>query len=221
MSDDAPQATKLHNLMYTLLYPAVLGSMIVAVAIVATDGQAEPDKIYYFYAFFLMGYFSSQHVENVASSMRDVYGIGMFMLDVLEVAFLYSMFAYLGMFDSKYSISAGDETTWAGFYLVLGITFFVPVFSRFAKLSKPKVVWGGLGNDKKLLTILSVSTGLLSFAASLFIAIGIDFPFEANWLVFATLSVVLGFYLLFFVALDDKGMRIADKLLDNKKKTIT
>lgn len=172
---------KLHTLMYTLLYPAVLGTMIVGLVF-----ALEESRIVFgyglFFAIFLIFYFSSQHVEN--ASDQDSYLVSKFIFDIFEVACIFGLFLLLNVYKFKYSIE-NNLSAWNWFYLLLIVAILIPVFSR----KKEKGAFFEK-KDGKGQSILSIIAALIT--ASGFIC-------NNNFLILAGLTVVFLMYLIFFV----------------------
>ena len=86
---------KLHSVTYSLLYPAVLGSMLMAILYNVTLDSFLCDPLGYVFALFLAVYFSSQHVQNEV----DYAGFtpSMFVFDLVEIVLFFGAFGMLGM----------------------------------------------------------------------------------------------------------------------------
>ena len=190
---------KLHDLMYTLLYPAVLGSMIVAVVLTLTDIEIYPLRINIYFAFFLMVYFSSQHVENVGSD--EGYGKAKFISDIVEIGLMFWIFALLGMVNTKYAISGSAGSTWACLYISLIFAFVIPPISRCKS-------WKQFSDKEKSLAVLS---GVAACVSSLALLNYVVMNSNADWVwtVWWILTVVLAVYLLLFIVFDGVGESIA------------
>jgi len=193
---------KLHDLMYTLLYPAVLGSMIVAVVLTLTDKEIDPLRINTYFAFFLMVYFSSQHVENVGSD--EGYRIAKFISDIAEIGLMFWIFALLGMVNTKYAISGSAGSTWACLYISLIATFVIPPISRFKR-------WRQFTNREKSLAALSGAAACVSLLALLNYVV-MNSNADWVWTVWWILAVVLAVYLLLFIIFDGAGESISESI---------
>lgn len=120
---------RLHSLMYTLLYPAVLGSMIVVIFAqsMRVEEMVSPLSFEWFFAVFLACYFGSQHVQNTVDLKN--YTIPMWWSDLIEIVIMYLMFICLGLIASKFWIF-GETRPSALFYPLLFVTFLLPVIAR-------------------------------------------------------------------------------------------
>ena len=97
--------------MYTLIYPAILGTMIVGLVFSITENRINFGFVLGF-AIFLAFYFSSQHVENAEyiipdADKSDTYPLSRFILDVVEASSIFLLFLLLGVFDNNYSVASG------------------------------------------------------------------------------------------------------------------
>jgi len=114
---------KYHSFMYSLVYPAVLGTMMVGLVLELTNGHLSFNDSFW-WALFLIAYFSSQHVENVLSP--EGYNGWVLCLDLVEVAVIFWLFLLLGMFVEENVV----ETDWRSFCVLLTIAFLIPLASR-------------------------------------------------------------------------------------------
>ena len=118
---------KAHSLMYSLLYPAALGTMIVGVVLGVAEGKIKIEYEFYC-AIFLVFYFSSQHVENVRS--ENSYKASMFWLDVVEVGLILWLFVLLNIYEYRGSVIHDPSNSWKYYYWGLIAVFVIPVVSR-------------------------------------------------------------------------------------------
>ena len=175
---------KLHILMYTLLYPAVLGTMVVGLVFSFTErGGLEGENLAF--AVFLLFYFGSQHVENADDI--ESYSIQKFFLDFIEIIFIFGLFLLLQVYSFEYSekILGFDVKRWPLFYICLAITFLIPVITR--RFALGEIFKPGEGKGQ---SILSISAFIISLSA----LCGLN-----NFAVVSILSVILIIYLIFFV----------------------
>ncbi len=163
---------KLHCLMYSLLYPAVLGTMLVACAFASQAEHFEFDYIFYF-AVFLGFYFSSQHVENALS---DKYSVFNFILDVIEIILICGLFLLLNFYEFKGSVVNSPETGWRWFYLLLIVTFVMPLLAR-AIEHNCNIFIPNKGKGQSILSIMAVCISIFGvFCNTCFgILIGLSF----------------------------------------------
>lgn len=89
----------LHDWVYTLWYPAILGTMIVGLI---AGGQA-PQVGVARWGEVLAFYFATQHSVSVGQGQRDAYRIGHFLRDVVETALIVLAFVGLGVFPERWS----------------------------------------------------------------------------------------------------------------------
>ena len=137
---------KLHSLIYSLLYPAVLGTLIMFILLGASKGVLQWFGFTFFFACFLALYFSSQHIQNFEYT-SGYKGLD-FIFDILELFGMFFLFHFLGIMDQI------SEPNWIYFYITLAISFLTPVFNR---LLKVKFHWSSLNEDDKMLSLLSVT----------------------------------------------------------------
>ena len=175
---------KLHTLMYTLLYPAVLGTMIVGLVFSFTEKRIDFGYSFFF-AVFLVLYFSSQHVEN--ATYEGSYSIPRFFLDIIEAASIFGLFLLLDVYKFSYSVSNGctGQDAWKWFYGVLIVAFLIPVLSRAIEIKCIFEAGNGRGQS------------ILSISASLITCYG--FIDNESTLILTGLSIIFIAYLIFFV----------------------
>lgn len=113
--------------MYSLVYPAVLGTMMVTTLMGYAKGDIAP-RYELSMAVFLILYFSSQHVENVTD--QDTYTVFMLGSDLLEVLFMAILFLALGVYDPHYGISSYSDNQWLIFFSILALALASPVAAR-------------------------------------------------------------------------------------------
>lgn len=175
---------KLHSWVYTLLYPAVLGSMFVAIGMHLTEPTSGASLYNISFGCFLVLYFSSQHVEN--SLDRDAYSYPQFFSNLFEMAAMFILFALLGIFGTRYKIADYAPSSWQPFFIILALVFLAPVIARMLDNS---------GNPFKnfrsrCLSCLSLLAALVSFGGILL---------GASFWVLGILTVTALVYFLFFV----------------------
>ena len=137
---------KLHSLIYSLLYPAVLGTLIMFILLGASKGVLPWFRFRFFYACFLALYFSSQHIQNFEYT-SEYKGLDFF-FDILELFGMFFLFHFLGIMDQI------SEPNWLYFYIILAISFLIPVFGRLLKVN---FNWSKLDENKKTLSLLSMT----------------------------------------------------------------
>lgn len=180
---------KLHLLMFTLLYPAVLGTMIVGVVFAWTDGRLFcEDKFQWltsFWSLFILVYFSSQHVEN--SKFESNYSCLSFVLDFIECGVIISLFLILGIYPFEPSILNGDLSVSVCFFGLLVVAFLIPLINR---LFKEK------GNyTSRLFCPENKLKSCLSIVAILVAALGFILGYEASCVLLIFLTILLVIYL--------------------------
>jgi len=171
--------------MYTLLYPAVLGSLIFALLSFLTERQLSPSGISIAYLVFLIFYFSSQHVENNIYKEEEYTG-WKFLSDVLELGLMFVLFSLLGAIETTWNVDIEQRGMSWPFYAALAITFAAPVIARmFSHRGDPfyehRAGW---------LSALSISASVVTL-------FGICFP--GNVFLFVILCILLLIYFVFFV----------------------
>ncbi len=180
---------KLHQFMFTLLYPAVLGTMVVGVIFSVTEGRLTSDGKFFWPAFlwavFLICYFSSQHVEN--SNGESSYKKMMFLFDVIEVALIMTLFLLLNIYDFPYSVVSGCTSAWSWFFILLIIAFLVPVASRKSVAKKIFIKNEGRGKT------------IHSFIAAALTISGFFLAESYYWIIILALAVVFISYLRYLV----------------------
>ncbi len=174
---------KLHSLMYSLLYPAVLGTMIVGSVFASAKECFEFDYRFSF-AIFLIFYFSSQHIENASES--EDYSSEKFILDFIETCIIFALFLLLDIYDFRYSVVNVPEGGWNWFYSLLIITFLIPIITRARDMDSPDIQ-----------KIFDIGQSKLSLSACGISVLGLFFHESA--LIIIALTVVLFFYLANFV----------------------
>ncbi|MFD1162083.1 hypothetical protein [Hwangdonia seohaensis] len=170
---------KLHRLMYTLFYPAVLGTLFMLIVL----GGFNKEKIQIGFAMFLALYFSVQHIQNNDNSDKDYMGLD-FIFDILELASMFFLFYLLGITESVLN------PQWCAFYLVLIFSFFIPILTRIFK----QICYSRSfdKNDKEL-----SSMSLIAMLIGLF---NIILPFENVRIIsLALLFLMFVFYSFFYV----------------------
>lgn len=135
MSEKNPPIQKLHSWMYTLLYPAVLGALLVAFIGALPISQKAPEEHIMSFGAFLILYFSSQHIENTLD--QDSYSFPMFIFDFIELIAMFIFYALLGFVAPEYKIGGCNGYTWSHFFGLLGGAFLLPVITRFIDHKNP------------------------------------------------------------------------------------
>ena len=176
--------------MYTLLYPAVLGAMIVAVANKALE--TDPKPLFQFaYAIFLMLYFSAQHVQYTLD--EDSYTYPKFIANLMEIVFIFLLFGMLGMIEVHIDIGGEFGVRWVSFYGLLMIVLGLPVILR--KRTEKKVFPGGLYSRESALSLLSMSAAAVSLIAGALSYFDL-LPALGEWIILGFLVVLLLTYIL-------------------------
>ncbi len=171
---------KFHRFMYTLLYPAVLGTMLVGVVFSVTEGRLSFGNEF-FWAVFLVCYFSSQHVENVSGENK--YKTIIFIFDVLEVLCVMGLFLLLNVYNFPFSVESCFEYAWNLFFGLLVVAFLIPVISRYA--DKNEIFKKGEGKEQTIHSFIIIFFTLLGFILSE----------EMHWVIIILLSLVFLSYL--------------------------
>lgn len=216
---------KLHVLMYTLLYPAVLGTMIVGLVFAFTESLIGFEYRSYV-AIFLIIYFSSQHVENAED--KASYSWPKFGMDVLEIIFIFGLFLLLGVYKFTYAISTCTESysEWCVFYACLAFTFLIPVVTRWIEkkaICGPRGIFeknNGMGQS--ILSIIAVGFSTLSLIVYIVASFEINNDFVSTLvlliydkcIIISVLAIVLAVYLIFFV-FETKTPRCIEKIVTN------
>ncbi len=185
---------KFHRFMYTLLYPAVLGTMLVGVVFSVTEDRLSFDN-QFFWAVFLVFYFSSQHVENV--DKENSYKAIIFIFDIIEVLCLMGLFLLLNVYKFPYSVNSNLGCTWDLFFCLLVTAFLIPIISRY--LDKREIFKSGDGRGQ---TIHSVIAVLITVS-------GFFLYTDMHWIMIILLSLV---FLSYLVALVFDATKIKEKL---------
>ena len=189
---------KLHTWVYTMLYPAVLGTMVVALLIALTDQGTDPSGVQTWYTVFLIIFFSCQHVEN--SLDKDPYNVWVFIVDLAEIALMFLFMAMLAIIDTTLAYPGHSNVGWIWVPLALAVLFALPILTR--KLSN----YGD--NSAESLNLLCT----LAFVTSL---VGCVKPEWRVW-VMSLLSFLLLCYILAHIFgwewLSEKLQRIGTKL---------
>lgn len=162
---------RLHSLTYTLLYPAVLGTMIVYYLQGLGTLQAKEHAI----CIFLILYFCSQHVEGTVNN--NFQHISEFAFDVIEIAAIYQMFVLLGLTPAIGKL-AGPFSSETSLYIVLAATLSLPLIKVGLKLSQT-----GINN---LLSVGAIVIALILILAN-------NAPF-APILIFILYLLLLGYF---------------------------
>lgn len=191
---DNRETHKLHSWMYTLLYPAVLGSMIVATISAATSDQMPLSGEKLAFTIFLMAYFTSQHVENVDDAQG--YNRRAFVADVAEIGLMYSLFVLLSVVNVPWVTKYCSNLIWGWFYVLLVLTFIVPVLQRLVQIGG-KSSFQGVKGVKSWLSILAVVIAVTRIGS------------VSHSTIIGLLSVVLAFYLVAFVFWPLLGGKVA------------
>ncbi len=175
---------KLHSWMYTLPYPAVLGSLLVAFFLTLTDEKPGPNGITTAYLIFLLLYFSSQHVENTLD--QENYDGWMFLSDWAELALMFALFMFLGAIGTNWAVDITQVNDSWKFYVLLALAFMSPVIARMCSNK------GNPFAEKRggWLSCLSLTAAVVSL-------LGLKFP-GAVWL-FVVLCILLVVYFACFV----------------------
>ncbi|MEM1155184.1 MAG: hypothetical protein AAGI44_13685 [Pseudomonadota bacterium] len=112
--------------MYTLIYPAVLGSLIVS--LFSSNVIVAGNDFYFLFALFIAIYFGSQHVQNTVD--LAAYSWPSFWMDCIEIVFVYCFYLQLGLLDNRFQSSEVIQlSTWV--YLLFALGFLLPIFARF------------------------------------------------------------------------------------------
>ena len=150
-------AKKLHRLVYTLLYPAVLGTMIVAIVSSFSNNTNKLSCTIIGFAVFLSFYFSSQHVENSSDEEAETYTLTLLLFNILEIITMFGLFRLLGFVDPKYGLDI-KNATWDFFYYLLAVVFILPVIARL--FDKQEVAFDTRESMLTILSSLAVVTAL-------------------------------------------------------------
>lgn len=173
--------------MYTLFYPAVLGSMFVAVISNSAINSMWYGDFKIQFAIFLIVYFSSQHLQNTDD--RDNYNYPRLVSDIFELALMLPLFVLLGMTNSEYAIGRTGGYTWAAFYLLLFAAFMAPVASRACENK-----WNPFKqNEGRGLSVLSCLAAIGAL---------VGLKYNESGLLLICLSGLLAVYFIFFVFKD-------------------
>ncbi len=184
---------KLHSFMYSLLYPAVLGTMIVGVVLGITNDKLKIEYEF-FYSIFLIFYFSTQHVENIRS--EDSYKTSMFVLDFVEVCLIMWLFLLLNIYDYSGSVIKEGTNAWKCFYFSLIGAFLVPVVSRYLNMGSIFIRKHGRGQS--IHSVIAIFITILCLLVEYSSMIEIEKKVILLFLLLA-LSLVYLSYLLFIV----------------------
>ena len=184
--------------MYTLLYPAVLGTMIVAViaSTIRDDLKIEMFTFCWNFALFLALYFSTQHVQNTLDEPN--YTGVMFISGLAEIGSMYWLFLWLGLIRPESVISGEANDTWFRFYALLAVVFLLPVAARFWNLRDEnrnpwrRVFPVGTGDDDIKMLAQNWMSRLSIFAAVLSIPAYLFYPTE--WFAPIPLCIPLALY---------------------------
>ncbi|WP_020410554.1 hypothetical protein [Hahella ganghwensis] len=149
---------KLHDWMYTLLYPAVLGTLIVSF-IYGWTGKRVDAPYNLLFALFVIFYFSSQHVENVLD--KNNYTYWEFASDFVEVLIMAPMLYVLGFYDEIPALE-GFQFSWYAFYTLLTVALLLPIIARLAS-SKLKLSWDAKEAWLTLLSLLATIVAIAGF----------------------------------------------------------
>tara|TARA_R110002049_G_scaffold210615_1_gene381692 strand:- start:6755 stop:7324 length:570 start_codon:yes stop_codon:yes gene_type:complete len=174
---------KLHSWMYTLLYPAVLGTSIFAFIHSLTVASEAPGGYEIAFGVFLIFYFSSQHIENTLDHAGYTYA--MFFFDVLELVAMFAFYIFLGLVQTNFKIGGSENVTWCTFFAVLGVTFLFPVFSRLIDKKNPFPDF-----RSGCLSAMSILAAIIGFSGILF---------GVNHIIYALLCLILFLYFALFV----------------------
>lgn len=141
----------MHNLMYGLYYPAVLGAGVVAALLRASRHSMQSPQISV--AITAGAFFSLSFASGVGS--EDRYGIAPFLLDMAEVVGMFYCLNCLGLIDFS---SPVPRTVTAAYLILLGLVGFQLLWRRAVKLKT------GAYLDLKLMFVLIPAMG--AFAGS-------------------------------------------------------
>ncbi|RZJ17194.1 MAG: hypothetical protein EON91_10270 [Brevundimonas sp.] len=169
----------LHDWVYTLWYPAILGTMIVGLiggSQAPQDGVARWGEVLAFY-------FASQHSVAVGKGQRDFYRAGDFLRDLMETTLILLAFVALGVFPENW---AWVDADWLGHpsvmrWLLVAIFLLPPIWRVFfnrAHLRTSRGWW---------------LTGLSLLAAGV-AGVGVGYP-----LAVIGVALLLGVYVVWFV----------------------
>jgi hypothetical protein len=128
-SDTRPAARRLHNLVYSLVYPAFLGSFLFALLSNPTSVVGAP------WGILLACYFASQHVEGMTVGSEE-YGAIALLADIVEIVLMIAAFTALGHFAGP----PGEMTTWLQQHTgyVLASVFILPPVFRLIRCAATK-----------------------------------------------------------------------------------
>lgn len=169
----------LHDWVYTLWYPAILGTMIVGLI---GGGQSPQDGVAR-WGEVLAFYFASQHSVAVGRGQRDAYRAADFLRDLMETTLIVLAFVALGVFPEKWAWldadALGRPSVMRG--LLVAIFLLPPVWRMFFNQAQFRTSRGRW------------LTGLSLLAAGV-AGLGVGHP-----LAVIGVALVLGVYVIWFV----------------------